>query len=703
VIAVGDGPTAVAFGEGAVWVTNADDRTVSRINPATGLADPKPIAANAVGRGIAVGGGSVWVTDESSRTVARIDPSSNSVAGTVPVGNGPSGIAFGAGAVWVANSLDGTVSRIDPASATVTGLVHVGGAPNGVAVGKQAVWVSAEFGERLVNIDPKTNPLRIAKSISIENRPKGVAVGEGGCWVAVQASGGGHRGGRLIVLIPDLGAIDPALARSNTDALVSTLVYDGLLAPRRTGGTDGTQLVPDLATNVPAPTDDGRTYTFHVRTGLRYSNGVPVRPGDFRRAFERAVRLNPDAFKSLGIVGSSACTQQRACDLSRGITIGTGTVTFRLAAPNPHFLLVGGGLAPVPPGTPIIHATAAKPPPGTGAYRVEDFVPSRVLTLVRNARFHVWAPAARPNGYPDEIAIRVTPSSWRGSKKPIDAIANGRADILLGGAPSDRVPELKARYPDQLHLVPQTATFFVYLNTKRPPFDDVRVRRALNFAVDREKIVALHGGADVAQLTCNTVPSVLPGYVRYCPYTVAPDTAEDWKAPDLERAKSLVAASDTRGGRVVVYTFPFLAKEGRYVASVLRDLGYRASVKELPDLTTYFATIAKVRPQAGLAGWIGFQLADDVFATLACGFSANWAAFCDRQIDAQVAQLRLEEAKNSAKAPRLAAQIDREVVDAAPWVPLFTPKFPDFVSKRVGNYQYNVFDSGVLLDQLWVR
>src|SRR5262249_52443372 len=241
----------VAFGEGAVWVTNADDLTFASIIRACGLADSKPIAANAVGRGIAVGGGSVWVTDESSRAVARIDLSSNSVAGTVPVGNGPSGIAFGAGAVWVANSLDGTVSRIDPASASVTGLVHVGGAPNGVAVGKHAVWVGAEFGERLVNIDPKTNPLRIAKSISIENRPKGVAVGEGGCWVAVQASGSGHRGGRLIVLIPDLGAIDPALVKSNTDALVSTLVYDGLVTPRRTGGTDGTQLVPNLATNVP--------------------------------------------------------------------------------------------------------------------------------------------------------------------------------------------------------------------------------------------------------------------------------------------------------------------------------------------------------------------------------------------------------------------------------------------------------------------
>lgn len=53
--------------------------------------------------------------------------------------------------------------------------------------------------------------------------------------------------------------------------------------------------------------------------------------------------------------------------------------------------------------------------------------------------------------------------------------------------------------------------------------------------------------------------------------------------------------------------------------------------------------------------------------------------------------------------PRLAARIDRELVDQAPWVPLFNPKLPDFVSKRVGNYQYNLYDLGVLVDQLWVR
>jgi ABC-type transport system substrate-binding protein len=589
------------------------------------------------------------------------------------------------------------VSRIDPATASVTATVHIGGGPSSIAVGKRAVWVSAEFAERVVKLDPREATPRIVDSLRVDNRPKGVAVGAGGCWVAVQASGRGHRGGRLVVLVDVISGIDPAVAQSNSIPIVNGLVYDGLTAPRRSGGSDGTQLVPDLAATLPAPTDGGKTYTFRLRSGIRYSSGVPVRPADFRRSLERALTLSPDFFEAWNVVGSGACTRGVRCDLSRGILTTAGTVTFKLTAPNPRFLLLLASVNPIPAGTPA-KAIAAKPPVGTGPYRVENFVPGRELTLVRNPHFHVWSPAARPDGYPDEIVFRIGQGG-----KAVDAVARGRADIVLGGAPSDRVPELKARFPSQLHLVPQNATTFVFLNTRRPPFDDPRVRRAVNFAVDRAKVAVLHGGADLAQPTCQTLPPDLPGYVRYCPYTVSPDASGEWKAPDLARAKALIAASHTRGEKVVVWTFPFFGKEARYMVSLLRQLGYRARLKELPDIDSYFGTLAKAHPQAGFAGWFGVQIADDIFASLSCTFSQNWAEFCDHGLDAQVEKLSREEAENSAAARRLAARIDRTIVDRAPWVPLFTPRLPDFVSERVGNYQYNIYDLGVLLDQLWVR
>jgi YVTN family beta-propeller protein len=234
-IAVGNGPTAVAFGEGSVWVTNSSDRTVSRIDSASGRV-VRTIKTDAVGRGLAVGGGSVWVTDESSRSVVRLNPETNAVAETISVGNGPTGIAFGERAVWVANSLDGTVSRIDPAKAAVTTTLAVPGGPGAVAAGGGAVWVSAEFAQRLARIDPDPADPKVVGEVEIGNRPKGVVVSEDGVWVTVQASGRGHRGGRLIAISGPFDSIDPQIANITSSAYAGSLVYDGLTGFRRAGG-----------------------------------------------------------------------------------------------------------------------------------------------------------------------------------------------------------------------------------------------------------------------------------------------------------------------------------------------------------------------------------------------------------------------------------------------------------------------------------
>jgi YVTN family beta-propeller protein len=137
----GSSPSAVAVGEGSIWVANAGDNAVVRVNPRTrGVV--RTIGVGLRPRGIAVGGGAVWVSDESDDVVSRIDVASNSV-NTITVGDGPTGIAFGEGAVWVANSGDGTVSRIDPKTRAVK-TIKVGNRPVGVAAGGGAVWVTIQ-------------------------------------------------------------------------------------------------------------------------------------------------------------------------------------------------------------------------------------------------------------------------------------------------------------------------------------------------------------------------------------------------------------------------------------------------------------------------------------------------------------------------------------------------------------------------------
>lgn len=695
-IPVGSGPTAVAYGFGSVWVTNSDDRSVSRIDSASGDVT-KTIQTGAVGRGIAVGGGFVWATDESTRSVVQIDPATNTVAGRPTVGTGPTGVAYADGSVWVANSLDNTVSQIDATTLTVRTVIPVSGSPSAVAFGEGSIWVSAEFGGRVVRIDPRAGT--IIGSIPIGNRPEGLAAGDGGVWVAVQASGQGHRGGRLVVIgTSSFGSIDPAFTVFPESGGLVGAAYDGLTAARRAGGGAGTQLVPDLAVALPLPTDGGRSYTFHLRQGIRYSDGSRLRAGDFRRALEREFFINPAQAQPFAkLVGAPNCAPQRNCDLSAGVVVnGRSTLTLRLSKPDPRLLFDLTALVPVPAGTPL-RDVGTKPVPSTGAYEIQSDVSGRLLTLVRNRYFHVWSQAARPAGYPDEIFYRTA----KNADQAVREVLAGKADLLTD-VPSGRVAELAARHPRQMQLVPQQGTVFVFLNVRRPPFDDIRVRKALNYAVDRTQMTVLHGGTELAQPTCQLIPPTVPGYSPYCPYTVSPDARGDWKAPDLAKARALVAASKTKGQSVVVWGFSDFHREALYFVALLRQLGYQAQLHYVPDATAYFDALTKTpNVQAGLFGWLGNTLAVDILSTVGCKFgSGNPAHFCAPRIDAQVARLQKEQPSPSAA--KLAATIDREIVDQAPWVPLFTPRFADLTSSRLGNYQVTPSGSE-LLDQMWVR
>jgi YVTN family beta-propeller protein len=699
-IRVGVAPTAVACGLDAVWVTNADERSVTRIDAASGsVVYTKPTGA--LGRGIAVGGGGVWVTDESSRSVVRLDPASGSVVQTVNVGNGPTGIAFGAGSVWVANSLDGTVSRIDPAANKVTAVIQVGEGPDGIAAGSDAVWVSVEFAQSIVRIDPAVN--RVVERIPVGNRPKGLALAASRVWFAVQPSGSGHRGGRLVVAYPPVG-IDPGFAVDLEGIAARSTIYDGLLAVARQGGTEGTRIVPNLAVSPPLVTAGGTKYAFQLRRGIRYSNGTLVKASDFRRAIERLFRgRSQHARWFASLVGADACERRtRSCDLSRGVRTddASGTIVFHLRRPDADFLYTLLGFAPIPPGTPD-RDVGTRPVPSTGPYRIESYAPGRALRLVRNPNFRVWSEAARPDGFPDEIVFRL----GRDPNAQVRAVERSRADVAL--VPVDRIEEVKTRYASQLHLHPEQATVFLFLNTRLPPFDDVRARRALNYAVDRAVIARVQGGPELALPTCQLRPPSTVGFRRYCPYTAAPSQTGDWKAPDLARARRLVAASGTRGTKVTVWTFPPFEPAARELVSTLQRLGYRAALRR-NRIGAHFAKVgdAKTRAQAGMWGWyVVPSTPSSLLDSLSCSsirLNRNPSFFCDGRVDAQIARALKIQATDPDAAVGLWRRIERELVDLASWVPLFTPQAAQLVSRRVGNYQYNL-SSRILFDQLWVR
>jgi ABC-type transport system substrate-binding protein len=209
-------------------------------------------------------------------------------------------------------------------------------------------------------------------------------------------------------------------------------------------------------------------------------------------------------------------------------------------------------------------------------------------------------------------------------------------------------------------------------------------------------------------------PPNFPGYKRYCPYTVEPNPTGTWTGPDLATAQRLIAKTGTKGARVTVRWSSFLPREtGSYVVSVLRTLGYRANLKLVADQTRHFSAIndSRRRTQAGASGWIADYPTESAFISVQLTCKAfvpgsvenlNPAQFCDPKIDAQVARAQALQTTDPQAAGELWAKIDRQIVDQAPWVPLFNSRSTDFVSERVGNYQHHP-QWGVLASQLWVR
>jgi peptide/nickel transport system substrate-binding protein len=461
--------------------------------------------------------------------------------------------------------------------------------------------------------------------------------------------------------------------------------------------------VPDLATAIPDPTDGGRTYTFQLRPGIRYSTGEPVQPQDFRRAIER-VFGNLDAYgdRSGGvdyfsnIFGADDCIPGNPCDLSSGIVADddAGTVTFHLAHPDPEFpfkLTMPFAFA-VPAETPNKLARIA-PVPATGPYFIQRYIVGKEIVLVRNPEFRVWS-AWRPDGFPDQIIWRLGP---RAASMVRDTLG-GTADLMIPPPPVPRLAELRTSNFGQLHFDPQSHTGYVFLNNDIPPFNDPRVRRALNYAVDRQEVVDEVFGSQ-AVVTCQILPPVVPGYSPYCPYTGNPDGT--WTAPDFAKAQRLVDQSGTAGARVTVWAAPTILglgaeAVGDYFAELLKALGYRASVEVVEEPPS--------RMQIGYAAWGPDYPAESgmILPTLACDAVFNLSRFCDPDIDARMVQATRLATSNPAQSHILWSSIEHDLVDRAAWVPLMNRTWVSLVSRRLGNYQFNPL-WGPLIDQMWVR
>jgi peptide/nickel transport system substrate-binding protein len=557
----------------------------------------------------------------------------------------------------------------------------------------------------------------VTQTIPVVSSPNALAIDGGSVWTTALASRASHRGGTLRVamlrktfghsMVPGY-ALDPST--------ILSLAYDGLVAYRRAGGSTFGTLVGDLATDVPEPSPDGRTYVFKLRPGIRYSDGGLVQPEDFRASLEHLMATSGGDFPPFyeKIDGARACVRTPArCDLSKGIETDRAarTITIRLTEPDPELLdKLAFTFAFLAPADQPFRAKV--PPPGTGPYRIASVDFKRGLRLVRNPHFRVWSYDARPAGLVDEIEV----SLGNDIDAQVAAVQSGKSDAVavsrLFGGPlfAPRIRALAARSAGQLHTDASPELDFMWMNVRTRPFDDRDVRRALNLATDRRKIEALAGGPDLAQLTCQILPPGMPGHVPSCPYTSSPSPGGGWSAPDLTRARLLIERSGTKGTRITVWSYEEKRNIARYFASLLSRLGYRSSIRVFPDYSSYgkLAADSRTGAQIGINGWSADVATPSNFTIpfLCSSFvpadpdrNYNLGGFCDPGVDAAVeAALGTREPEN----PAVWRDVYERLESSAPAVPLVNRREMVLVSKRVGNYQHHPL-WGPLYDQMWVR
>jgi YVTN family beta-propeller protein len=685
---VPDSLAAIAARGDTLWVAPSSGE-LTRLDPGTGRV-VQQIDPNAGPAGIDLGAGAVWVTDSGADNVIRVDPTG--LLTTVPVGHSPGGIAVGDGGVWVADSLDDTIVRIDPDTSAVTATIPVGDAPAGVSVGAGSVWVANSGDGTVTRINPRTD--KVIATIGVGGSPQAITFADGRAWVTVDArtipppgvaAGGGTA---RVDFRVDVDYMDPALAYGTLSWQLLYATCAKLLNYPDKSGPAGSQLVPEVAQSLPTVSDGGKTYTFTIRKGFRFSppSNAPVTAQTFKDTIERSLNpkmKSPVAYEFSDIVGASAYMAGKAAHIT-GVIAQGNTLTIKLVAPAPDLpaRTTEPAFCSVPSDTPI-DPNGVRVIPSAGPYRVASYTPGEGVVLTRNPNYH----GSRPHRLARiEVAVGIP-----GPRAVADVLA-GTADYANNGeiAGAGDAATLAARYGPgspaaksgrQQYLVnAEPALDFLALNTHRPAFADARLRRAVSYAIDRTALARLGDGflALPDRPTDDYLPPGVPGYTDVQVY---PST------PDLGKARAL--AEGHARTTVVLYTCNAspCEEQAQIIKTDLADIGLRVEVDAFPT-GTLLAKLATPGEPFDM-GWEELSpdyLDPDAMLNTLLEDGTVIPTFADPTYRARLAAaLRLRGTKRYLTYARLDADLVR---DAAPLVAFGNGSYHELFSRRMGCQTY---------------
>jgi peptide/nickel transport system substrate-binding protein len=424
--------------------------------------------------------------------------------------------------------------------------------------------------------------------------------------------GGGAKGGSITISQtsqPDF--LDPALSYTVNGWEPMWLVYTPLLTYKRAEGAEGSELIPGLAEALPEVSADGKTYSLTMRDGLTYSDGTPVKASDFERTIQRVLNLESGgSFFYEGIVGADKylADGEPEADIPGIVTDdATGEITVKLIGPDASFSnVLAMNFAGVVPGTTPFKNLTEAPPPGVGPYTITKSVPNREFVLEKSQNFAGLGIPDIPTGNIDTITTKIIPSTTQQAQDVID----GKLDYMQDPPPADLKPEIIERFggpdaPDgeRYQEFTTVSTYYFFLNERIPPFDDPKVREAVNFGIDKPALARIYAG-EVAP-GCGFLPPGMPGYnasldVEDCPF------GNPNEPPDLAKAQALLKEAGAEGAKVTVWgnTDEPTPKVTEAYADQLNKIGFETEVRILNG-GVYFSAIgnADTAAQTGFSNW----------------------------------------------------------------------------------------------------
>jgi peptide/nickel transport system substrate-binding protein len=505
--------------------------------------------------------------------------------------------------------------------------------------------------------------------------------------------GGGKEGGSIKVLIgtaPDY--LDPSQGYTTQAAEVSWITYLGLLTYKHAEGQEGGQLIPALAEALPTVSEDGKTFTLKLRQGLVFSDGSPVKASNFASSVERMIKSNwgGKSFVTGYVKGAADFDKGKAKSIS-GIETddATGEIKITLdtaygAFPN---VLAFPSLGILPKGLPNKNLSA-DPPPGVGPYMLTDVTPNRTYSLAKNPKFAGLKIPDVPVGHLDKITFNITSNTQTEAQQ----VLNNQADAFDAGdtLPPALLPQIQAKAKDRFKKQTIASTFYFFLNTELPPFNNEKARQAVNYAIDRPAMSRLASG--FLKPACFFIPEGIAGH----PTGECPHGSLD--KPDVEKAKQLVQESGTAGQKITVWGQERSPRKQyvEYFSEVLNQIGYKATPKIIAD-EVYFPTIgnAKTKAQTGFADWIqDFPNPSDFYLLLDAASiqpvnNQNFSNVNDPKIQSSLKELNPVPATELNRVAAKWTELDQYAADKAYQVVYGSEQVPQFYGSRIN------FDSAV--------